>query len=207
MNPRILFITAFFAAALVLGWVAKQTNTNRSASTQVETSEAKPATAEIGGEFTLVNTEGQTISTEQFKGKIRWVYFGFTSCPAVCPTDLANISHVLKRLGKKADNLQVLFITVDPERDTPEVMKKYMESYDPRIMALTGTAAQIATAAKAYKVYYKKMEAGAMPGGYTMDHSAFLYVMDREGKYLTHFGHDEDLIRMEKELETYLDRP
>jgi protein SCO1/2 len=116
------------------------------------------------------------------------VFFGFTSCPDVCPTSLQKVSTALEKLGGDADKLRVAFITIDPERDTVERMKRYHEAFDPRIVMLTGTPKQIAKVAKEYRVYYAKRKQGDGPDDYTMDHSAFLYLMDRDGQYVAHYA-------------------
>jgi len=140
----------------------------------------------IGGPFTLVDQNGSTRRPEDFRGTLMLIYFGYTYCPDVCPTELQTMSEALERLGDKAASVQPIFITVDPERDTPEQMKSYAENFDPRLVALTGSAAQIAEAAKAYKVFYEK--AKQADGGYAMDHSSIVFLMGRDGQYLAHFG-------------------
>jgi cytochrome oxidase Cu insertion factor (SCO1/SenC/PrrC family) len=140
----------------------------------------------IGGPFTLVDQNGATRRPEDFRGKLMLIYFGYTYCPDVCPTELQTMSEALAQLGDKAAAVQPLFITVDPERDTPEQMKSYAENFDPSLLALTGSAAQVAEAAKAYRVFYEK--AKQPDGSYAMDHSSIVYLMGGDGKYLAHFG-------------------
>ena len=142
----------------------------------------------IGGPFTLQDQNGRPVSDTDFRGKLLLVYFGYTFCPDVCPTELQTISLALDQLGKDAAKVQPLFITVDPARDTPAVLKDYMSNFYPGFLGLTGTPDQVATAAKGYRVYYAKAPVPA--GGaadYLMDHSGFVYLMDREGHYLAHF--------------------
>jgi cytochrome oxidase Cu insertion factor (SCO1/SenC/PrrC family) len=142
----------------------------------------------IGGEFTLVDQTGVTRHAEDFRGKLMLVYFGYTFCPDACPTALQDMSRAIDLLGAKGDAVQPIFITVDPARDTVEQMKLYASNFHPRLIALTGTPEQIAAAAKAYRVYYEKGKSTA--GGsddYLMDHTAFIYLMGRDGKYLSHF--------------------
>ena len=141
-------------------------------------------TATVGGPFTLVDQQGRTVTDETFRGRWMLVFFGFTHCPDVCPTALNDMSAVLAELGAAADKVQPIFITVDPERDTVEAMSQYVANFDPRIVALTGTPEQIAQAAKAYRVYYKKVPQG---DDYTMDHTGILYLMDPQGRFMTHF--------------------
>jgi protein SCO1 len=116
-----------------------------------------------------------------FKGKVVVLFFGYAQCPDVCPTTMTEMAQVKQQLGSDADKLQVVFVTVDPARDTPEVLKAYMANFDPSFLALHGTPEQIANVAKDFKVYYKKVE-GRTPGSYTMDHSAASFVFDPSGK-------------------------
>lgn len=156
----------------------------------------------IGGPFALTDKAGKTVTDKDVKGKFLLVYFGFTTCPAICPTDLATLSQVMKQLKGKADQLQPIFITIDPERDTPEQLQKYMQQFDARILALTGTPEQIAEVAKEYKVYYNKVSM-QNNAPYMMDHSAFIYLMDREGRYVAHFEHGapaEKIVKKIKEV-------
>ena len=138
--------------------------------------------ADYARDFSLTDHNGQARSLKDFKGKVVVLFFGFTQCPDVCPTSMNELAEVKKMLGKDGDRLQGLFVTVDPERDTPEVLKAYMGNFDPSFLALyTTTPEQLAALAKDYKVYYKKVD-GKTPTSYTMDHSAGSYVYDTEGK-------------------------
>jgi protein SCO1/2 len=138
----------------------------------------------IGGPFTLTSPDGTPITEQTYRGKWLLVYFGFTSCPDSCPTALLEISAALEKLGPDADKLQPLFITVDPQRDTPAVMGNYTQSIDSRIVGLTGTPQQIAAAAQEYGVYYEPRKSGPGAGDYVMDHSTYFYLMDAEGKFV-----------------------
>jgi len=135
----------------------------------------------IGGPFSLTDQNGAARNDADFRGKLMLVYFGYTYCPDICPTTLAAMSQALDRLGSESNQVQPIFITVDPERDTPAQMKLYAANFHPRLLALTGSAEQVAVAEKAYRVYAKKV---AEPGkaDYLMDHSSFIYLMDRNGK-------------------------
>ena len=135
----------------------------------------------IGGPFRLTSQEGKPFTDENLKGKPFVVFFGFTHCPEVCPTTLYDLTQDMAALGKEAENLQAAFITVDPTRDTPELMKTYLSSFDPRIVGLTGTEEEVAAAAKAYKIYYRKVPTEG--SDYTMDHSATLFLMDSKGEF------------------------
>jgi protein SCO1 len=138
--------------------------------------------AEIGGPFSLVDHHGKSVTDRDYLGKPTLVFFGFTNCPNVCPSTLLEITDQLKELGPDADRLNVLFITVDPERDTPEQLALYLSSFDPRITGLTGTPENISAAEKAYHIYAKKVPLD--DGGYTMDHTATIAVMNSKGQYV-----------------------
>jgi protein SCO1/2 len=144
-------------------------------------------TSLIGGPFSLVDTNGKRVTDDDFRGKLMLVFFGYSHCPDVCPTELQTLSTVMEKLGPAADKVAAMFISVDPKRDTPQVLAAYMKNFNPRIMGLTGDQNEIASAAKAYRVYHQKVEDSASED-YTVDHSAFVYLMDGEGKYLTHFS-------------------
>jgi protein SCO1/2 len=138
--------------------------------------------ADYARDFALTDHNGQARTLKDFKGKVVVMFFGFTQCPDVCPTSMNELAEVKKMLGKNGDRLQGLFVTLDPERDTPEVLKAYMGNFDPTFLALyTTTPEQLAALAKDYKVYYKKVD-GQTATSYTMDHSAGSYVYDTEGK-------------------------
>jgi len=141
----------------------------------------------IGGPFHLIDQNGKPRTDADFRGQYMLVYFGYTSCPDVCPTTLQAITNAMGKLGADAAKVTPIFITVDPQRDTPDVLKAYASNFDPRLVALTGSAAEIAAAAKAYRVYYAKVGSGA---DYSMDHSSIVYLMGPDGKYLGHFGMD-----------------
>lgn len=140
------------------------------------------APASIGGPFQLTDTDGRRFTERDLAGKASVIFFGFTNCPDVCPTTLIDIGRWLAAIEGDADKLNVLFITVDPKRDTPQHMKEYLSSFDPRIRGLTGTAGEIAAVAKAYGVFYKEMPLKG--GGYTMDHSSAVYLMDPDGRFV-----------------------
>jgi protein SCO1 len=159
-------------------------------------SETKPSFASIdvtgadyAKDFELTDHNGQLRHLADFKGKIVVMFFGYTQCPDVCPTTMAELAEVKKLLGKDGDRLQGLFVTVDPARDTPEVLKAYMANFDPTFLALYTTPDKLAELAKDYKVYYKKVD-GSTPTSYTMDHSAGSYVYDTQGqlRLFTRYG-------------------
>jgi protein SCO1 len=137
--------------------------------------------AEYARNFALSDHNGQLRTMADFKGKIPVVFFGFTQCPDVCPTAMAELVEVKKKLGKQGDLVQAVFVSVDPERDTAPVLKAYMGNFDPTFIALRGDAAQTAAVAKEFKIFYKKVE-GKTPSSYTMDHSAGSFTFDSSGK-------------------------
>jgi protein SCO1/2 len=138
----------------------------------------------VGGPFTLTASDGSTVTDQTYRGKWLLVYFGYTFCPDACPTALNNIGVALDALGPDAAKFQPLFITVDPKRDTREVLAEYLKSFDPRIVGLTGTEDQIAAVAKAYRVYYASQKGD----DYLVDHSALIYLMNPESKFVKVFG-------------------
>jgi len=179
-SVRILVISAAFLAGLVLCFgVALMLSGRLSAPVAQQI-------AAIGGPFKLTDQNGRTVSDQDLKGRPFLVFFGFTHCPDLCPTTLFEVSEILRSLGRDADRTRALFITVDPERDTPPVMKDYLSSFDPHLAGLTGDPAAIAAVAKAYRVYYKKVPLDQ--GGYTMDHTAIVYLMDKEGRFVAPFN-------------------
>ena len=159
-----------------------------------------PGRPAIGGPFALEGGNGQTVSSTDFRGKYMLIYFGYTYCPDVCPTTLTAVAAALDKLGPKAASLVPIFITVDPHRDTPTVMKRYAAAFSPRIVGLTGTAAQIAQVAKEYRVYYAKHKTGPGPNDYLMDHSSLLYLMGPDGKFLAPIPADQSGEEMAKDL-------
>ena len=138
----------------------------------------------IGGPFTLIDTNGKTVTDQTYRGKWILIYFGYTFCPDACPTALNDVSVALEKLGARADRIQPLFITVDPKRDTPQVMAEYLKSFDHRIVGLTGSQAQTDSVAKAYRVYAASQESDGDHDHYLVDHSAYFYLMNRDGKFV-----------------------
>ncbi|GJD52338.1 hypothetical protein OPKNFCMD_5103 [Methylobacterium crusticola] len=139
-----------------------------------------PGTSAVGGPFTLVDQDGRTVTDRDFRGAPHLVFFGFTRCPDVCPTTLQQISDVLAALGPRGRDVKALFVSVDPERDTPEALKAYLSSFDPRIVGLTGSPEAVAATVKAYRAYSRKVP--LKEGDYTMEHTALVYIMDaRDG--------------------------
>jgi len=145
-----------------------------------------PGPSAIGGPFTLIGQDGKPITAQDLKGKPLLVFFGYTHCPDICPTTLFELSEVLHAMGKDADRINALFITVDPDRDTAAVMKDYLSSFDPHLRGATGTQQQIDMVEKEYRVYAKKVP--TKNGDYSMDHSAVVYLMDKEGRFVAPFN-------------------
>ncbi len=148
-----------------------------------------PAATGIGGPFALVDGDGKPVTQAAFAGEPTLVFFGYTHCPDVCPTTLDAISQTLKAIGPDRP-VRALFITLDPERDTPAVMKDYLSSFDPRIVGLTGTQAAVDSVAHEYRVYAKKVPTG--DGGYSVDHTGVVYLMDGRGDFVEAFNPDLD---------------
>jgi protein SCO1/2 len=144
-----------------------------------------PQSAAVGGAFSLVDQNDRPVTEQDLKGRPFLVFFGFTNCPEVCPTSLFEMSEVFRALGPDADRAAALFITVDPEHDTPKLLKEYLSNFDPHLRGLTGSPEAIAAAEKAYRVYAKKVDTGN--GTYTMDHTALVYLMDKDGRFVAPF--------------------
>jgi protein SCO1/2 len=145
--------------------------------------EQPPALA-VGGPFALVDGDGKTVTDQTFRGKYMLIYFGYTFCPDVCPTTLNAVGDALEKMGPRAARLQPLFITIDPKRDKPAVVKQFAAAFGSSFIGLTGTDAQIAAAAKAYRVYYAEHRTGPGPDDYSMDHSSVLYLMGPDGRFI-----------------------
>jgi protein SCO1/2 len=158
----------------------------------------------IGGPFSLVGADGKPVTDRDFRGRYMLIFFGFTHCPDICPAELQVIAQALEQLGDKAKKVVPIFITLDPERDTPEAMANYVKSFGPNFVGLTGSPEAIAAAAKAYRVAYSKVENKASAGDYSVDHSALAYLMDPEGRYVTHFSYGLSADQMAEKLEKLL---
>lgn len=153
-------------------------------------SAAPVRSSQIGGPFALIDQDGKPVTDRTFLGKPTVYYFGFTYCPEVCPTTLGHLAAWMKALGPDADKLNVVFVSIDPERDTPSKLKAYLSAYDPRFRGLTGSSEAVAAAAHQFNVYYNKVPLD--DGGYTVDHSTTLYLMDARGNFVEPIGYDED---------------
>jgi protein SCO1/2 len=175
---RPLVIVAAFAGSLVIGLLVMlwALGGGRSIATP----------AAIGGPFQLTDQTGQTVTEKAMQGRPTLIFFGFTHCPDVCPTSLFEISEVLRAMGQDADRVNAYFISVDPERDTADAMKDYLSSFDPHLKGLTGPPEDLAKVISEYRVYAKKVP--LKDGDYTMDHTALVYLMDRDGKFVAPFN-------------------
>jgi cytochrome oxidase Cu insertion factor (SCO1/SenC/PrrC family) len=188
MNTRLLLRLAVIAVAsfgATAGILAFWPASERAPVTTGPVTTGQPL---VGGPFTLTDTEGKRRTDAEFRGKHMLVFFGFTNCPDFCPTALMTITQTLEKLGPKADKIVPFFITVDPERDTPAQLRNYAQNFDKRIVMLTGSAEDVAAAARAYRVFYAKRPL-EKAGEYTMDHSVYIYLMGPDGKFITHFRH------------------
>jgi protein SCO1/2 len=166
---------------------------------------ATTGTALIGGPFTLIGHDGKPVTDQAFRGKYMLVFFGFTHCPDICPAELQVMSAALDELGPKANDVIPIFITLDPERDTPQVVTDYIRNFGQRFVGLTGSPEQVAAAAKAYRVTYSKFqEEGAKPDDYTIDHVALVYLMGKDGEYLANFAYGTPAAKMAEGLRRYL---
>jgi protein SCO1 len=160
------------------------------------------APSAIGGPFQLTDQTGQTVTDKNLLGKPSLIFFGFTHCPDVCPTELFELSEVLRAMGKDADRVNAYFVSVDPERDTAAAMKDYLSSFDPHLKGLTGDPAAVAKIIGEYRVYAKKVP--LKDGDYTMDHTALVYLMDRDGKFVAPFNLKQSPQQAAADLQHYL---
>lgn len=176
-HPRILLAMVLVGLAVTAGVAWRQY------------SRSGPPPASIGGAFSLSDMQGRPVTERSLIGKPTAIFFGFTYCPEVCPTTLTELTAAMKELGPDADRLNVVFVSVDPQRDRPEQMRAYLSNFDPRIQGFTGTVETTAAIAKAYRIYYRKIP---MPeGGYTVDHSSAIYLFDRRGRFVAPIGYGE----------------
>jgi cytochrome oxidase Cu insertion factor (SCO1/SenC/PrrC family) len=147
--------------------------------------------AQAGGPFELVDHTGVVRRDSEFRGSWMLVYFGYTFCPDLCPTALNDMTLAIEEMGARGKSVQPIFITVDVERDTPALLKDYVENFHPRMIALTGTEAQISAAARAYRIRYARVAVDDPEVGYQMDHNSYIYLMGPDGRYISHFNHND----------------
>jgi protein SCO1/2 len=193
-TTRPLVIVGAFAGSLVIGLVVMLW-----ALGGLRTVAAPSA---IGGPFQLTDQTGQTVTEKNLLGKPTLIFFGFTHCPDVCPTELFEMSEVLRAMGKDADRVNAYFVSVDPERDTAAAMKDYLSSFDPHLKGLTGDPQAVAKIIGEYRVYAKKVP--LKDGDYTMDHTALVYLMDRDGKFVAPFNLKQSPQQAAADLKHYL---
>ncbi len=181
---RVLIIAVALASATAIGWILSDWMLSGGPGS----AGGDRGKAAIGGPFTLTDGDGKTWTDQDFRGKLMLIYFGYAYCPDVCPTSLGSMGAALDQLGPAADGVAPIFITVDPERDNGQALKEYAAAFHPRMIGLGGAPEAIAAVARAYRVYYKKTTpTDGSP--YLMDHSSIIYVMGRDGGFLTHFTH------------------
>jgi protein SCO1/2 len=192
---RILLVVSAFIAGLVLCFAVILLVAGRGSIP------APPTAAAIGGPFQLIDQDGRGLSAQQLKGRPFLVFFGYTYCPDFCPATLFEVSEVLRALGPEADRMNALFVTIDPERDTPEKLKDYLSSFDPHLTGLTGSPEAVAAMAKAYRVYLRKVP---QADGYTMDHTTIVYLMDKGGRFVAPFNLKRPPAEAAAELRKYL---
>jgi protein SCO1 len=193
-----LTIAALVGVAAAIGWVISLWIPAGAASAVAE--DQGPV---ITSDFELVDQTGRTVRDEDLGGRWQLVFFGFTSCPDICPTTLANVSAALGELGLAVEELQPLLITVDPERDTPAVLKEYLTSFDPRILGLTGTPERVQQALRSFRVYASQRP--LEEGDYTVDHSTFIYLMDPQGAYARHFSAQSPVEELVEQIRAAVD--
>ncbi|MEC9369024.1 MAG: SCO family protein [Pseudomonadota bacterium] len=192
----LIVIAAFAAGAFIAAlWVMPR------ASQPVK---LEAGSALIGGPFSLTDHTGKRVTEADFRGRFMLVTFGFTYCPDVCPTELQVMSAALEQLGDAAAKVTPVFITVDPARDTPAQLAGYVSNFHPRLTGLTGTAEEIKAAAKAFRIYYAQVKDPSSAAEYTMDHSALVYLMDPDGKYLAHFPYGTKAEDMAAKIRQFL---
>jgi protein SCO1 len=193
-KQRIVLAAFAFFALLGLGMFATFTADLRSGASE---------RTGFGGPFVLTATDERMVTDRSFRGGYMLVYFGYTHCPDVCPTTLITLSQVLEKLGPSADRIRTVFVSIDPERDTPTAVGRYLESFDQRIVGLTGSSAEIAAVAKQYRVFYKKLPI-ENSGDYSMEHSSHIYLMNPAGRYLTLFTPDQSSDQIVARLREWL---
>lgn len=190
MNRRLILaaaVAAAFATGLGGWFIAERTG-------PAPEPVADMGATEIGGPFRLIDQDGRAVTERDLLGRPTAMFFGFTYCPDVCPTTLGELTRSLAQLGPDADRLHIVFVSVDPERDTPEQLKSYLSSFDRRIRGLTGTPKAVAAMTEAYKVYATRTPLEG--GGYTIDHSSMVYLFDAKGRFVEPIGYGEPPPRM-----------
>ena len=158
----------------------------------------------VGGPFSLIDQDGRRVTEKDFLGKYMLVFFGYTYCPDICPTELQVMSAALDQMGPEAGRIQPIFVSIDPARDTPEVLKAYVANFGPRLIGLTGSPEEVAAIAKAYRVYYAKAGNGSTATDYLMDHSSIIYLIGPDGRFVKHMPYTTDAAKLATELKETL---
>ena len=182
-RPKLILAAALILLSVLIAALALTT---------LKPAQMGSGTALIGGPFTMMNDKGETVTEKTYAGKYKLLFFGFTNCGDVCPTELQVMAAAFTEMGALSDNITPIFVTVDPERDTTKVMAEYVKNFHPRLVGLTGTPEQIAAFAKIYHIYYQKVPDPKNPADYEMDHSSILYLMGPDGKFIKHFPYTTD---------------
>lgn len=204
MPMRLRLVLVIVAAFSFGAFAAFATLAYRQSSSDGSSVVRSAGKALVGGPFALTDHTGKRVTEKDFRGRHMLVYFGFTYCPDVCPTELQVIASALEALGEAADEVTPVFITIDPERDTAEQMAAYVKHFHQRLVGLTGTQDEIRAAAKAYRVYYAKVKDVTSSAGYTFDHSSIVFLMDADGQYTAHFPHGTSPEKMATVIKKYL---
>ena len=188
VRAPVLIAAAIVAVAAATAWLAARDPppADRRADAARLMNELMSGRVPVGGPFVLADAAGRRVALADFRGKLVLLYFGYATCPDVCPTDLGIIAQTLRDLGDAGDQVQPVFVTLDPERDTPEVLREYAAAFHPRLVALTGTEGEIRRVATDYKVFFEKVP---LPGTktYVIDHTAYTFLLDREGRFVSLF--------------------
>lgn len=198
-RPWVLVIVGGFLLGALIGLGAMILDVDTQKSRVVTSGKAL-----IGGPFELIGKEGKTVADKDFRGRYMLVFFGFTRCPDICPAELQVMSAALDDLGSDADKVVPIFITLDPERDTPDAVSNYVQNFGPNFVGLTGSPEAIEKAAKAYRVSYQKFQDESMGDNYSIDHSALVYLMGPSGQYVTHIPYGTSPKKMAETLRRYL---
>jgi protein SCO1 len=197
LRPSMIFGIAILLLAAALGGYALWSSRTMSTGSGV---------ALVGGPFTMVNHKGATVTDLDFRGKPMLLFFGFTFCPDICPTELQVMTAAIVELGEAGKDIQPILVTIDPARDTPEVLANYVSNFGDNVVGLTGSGEQVAAMAQAYRVFYAKQENPKDPANYLMDHSSIIYLMGVDGKFLKHFSYTTDAKALAEGLKLALGR-
>lgn len=195
-RPILIFAAAILVLAVALGGYALVNWLRHESSSS--------GIALVGGPFTMTNQDGRQVTEKDFLGKYMLVFFGYTYCPDVCPTELQVMSAALDQMEPNAEKIQPVFVSIDPARDTPDVLKSYVANFSPRLVGLTGTPDQTAAMAKAYRVYYAKAGNNSSASDYLMDHSSIIYLMGPDGRFVKHMPYTTDAAKLAQELKEAL---